>query len=150
MAKGIDFIKSIANTASKTKNTTILEGNKAINEIKSLKDNPEEYFSGVKSLWNNQYNVNNYSKTALNKAGVNIDKGSNIIYDGEQNMTNLTWANKLKLAHLNKDGTWNKKAIAGSALMGYTGLSSVGRLASGGGLYKDSDGNFDIIGLPII
>lgn len=33
---------------------------------------------------------------------------------------------------------------------GFVGASSLGRLASGGGIYKDADGNTDIIGVPFI
>lgn len=33
---------------------------------------------------------------------------------------------------------------------GFVGASSIGRLASGGGIYKDADGNTDIIGIPFI
>lgn len=33
---------------------------------------------------------------------------------------------------------------------GFVGASSLGRLASGGGIYKDADGNTDIIGIPFI
>lgn len=40
----------------------------------------------------------------------------------------------------------DKSSIAGS----YVGLSAAGRIASGGGVYKDADGNTDIIGMPII
>ena len=140
MAKGLDFIKSIANSVSKTNYNSILESNKAINRIKSLKDNPGEYFSGVKTLWNDKYDASNYSENVLKKAGIN----------SKEDINNLNWANKLKLAHLNQDGTWNKKAIAGSAFVGYTGISSGERLISGGGLYRDDDGNFDVIGLPLI
>lgn len=33
---------------------------------------------------------------------------------------------------------------------GFVGASAFGRLASGGGIYKDADGNTDIIGIPFI
>ena len=33
---------------------------------------------------------------------------------------------------------------------GFVGASALGRLASGGGIYKDADGNTDIIGVPFI
>lgn len=32
----------------------------------------------------------------------------------------------------------------------YMGLSSAGRILSGGGIYKDADGNTDLIGIPFI
>lgn len=43
-------------------------------------------------------------------------------------------------------GGYGVKRMAGS----YIAASSAARVVSGGGLYKDRDGNTDIIGLPII
>ena len=43
-------------------------------------------------------------------------------------------------------GGYSAKKMAGS----YMGVSTAGRIATGGGLYKDKDGNSDIIGLPFI
>jgi len=40
--------------------------------------------------------------------------------------------------------------VARGAAAGYIGASAVGRVATGGGLYKDSNGNADIIGVPFI
>lgn len=143
----------------------ILHSNKPINRISSESaswtSNIDPYFSGIKKLFNNKYNLQDVKNIPRNKrnsnANIGLEKGSlvnsdgeNIIYDNKQNMTNLTLNNKLRLAHLNNDGTWNKKAIAGSGLIGYTGLSSAYRLASGGGLYKDNNGNTDIMGIPFI
>ena len=41
-------------------------------------------------------------------------------------------------------------AVAARGGIAYAGVSAVGRIASGGGLYKDRHGNTDIIGLPFI
>ena len=41
---------------------------------------------------------------------------------------------------------WNVGKIAGSAI----GASAVGRIASGGGIYRDKDGNTNIIGVPFV
>lgn len=43
-------------------------------------------------------------------------------------------------------GGYSARKIAGS----YMGVSAAGRIATGGGLHKDKDGNTDIIGVPLI
>lgn len=48
------------------------------------------------------------------------------------------------------DGSLNYGRTAGAVAGTYMGLSTVGRIASGGGLYRDSGGNFDLIGVPFI
>lgn len=55
----------------------------------------------------------------------------------------------VKLAHMDmKTGEYSAKKIAGSAAATYVTGASAFRLASGGGIYKDKDGNTDIIGIP--
>lgn len=45
----------------------------------------------------------------------------------------------------------NEYRISGAkAAAGFMGASSAFRLASGGGIYRDKDGNTDIIGIPFI
>lgn len=56
----------------------------------------------------------------------------------------------LKSLLVNDDGRYSKARIAGAAAGGLMGVSAAGRIASGGGLYRDSEGNFDIIGIPIV
>lgn len=144
---------------------TTLHSNKPINKISNnvifQNTGIAPYLSGIEKLFNNKYNLqdiktmprdkrNSNARIGLKKGSLVNNDGKNIIYDDEQNMTNLTLMNKLRLAHLNNDGTWNKKAIAGSGLVGYTGLSSAYRLASGGSLYKDDNGNTNLIGIPFI
>lgn len=41
---------------------------------------------------------------------------------------------------------WNNKKIAGSVL----GAAAIGRVASGGGAYKDGNGNTNLIGVPFV
>ena len=47
-----------------------------------------------------------------------------------------------------KEDEWrlSGRRVAGA----FVGASALGRLASGGGIYKDADGNTDIIGIPFI
>jgi hypothetical protein len=58
----------------------------------------------------------------------------------------------IKEAHRGDPGAWDTfggysaRKIAGS----YMGVSAAGRIATGGGLYKDKDGNTDVIGVPLI
>lgn len=47
-------------------------------------------------------------------------------------------------AHKKADGSWNGARIAGSYLTGAAGY----RVLSGGGVYKDSEGNPNLIGIP--
>lgn len=72
-------------------------------------------------------------------------------WDGK---SDITGKQLLKSFYTNTDGTWNKSAIAktGAAIgaVGYGIPATVGRIASGGGLYRDNDGKFDVIGVPII
>lgn len=44
------------------------------------------------------------------------------------------------------DGGWNIGKIAGS----YIGVSAAARIASGGGIYKDRNGNANLIGVPFV
>ena len=41
---------------------------------------------------------------------------------------------------------WNNKKIAGSFL----GAAVAGRVLTGGGVYKDGNGNTNIVGLPFV
>lgn len=51
-----------------------------------------------------------------------------------------------KDAYTHADGKLNYKAIAGT----YVGVSLAGRVASGGGLYRDSNGNVNAPGVPFV
>lgn len=57
---------------------------------------------------------------------------------------------KFKMMHMDSHGAYSGKKIAGTIAGGYMGVSAAGRIATGGGLYKDSNGNFNIIGVPFI
>ena len=48
------------------------------------------------------------------------------------------------------DGKVSGSRIALTAFGAYSIPATVGRIASGGGIYRDSEGNFDIIGIPFI
>lgn len=63
---------------------------------------------------------------------------------------NLSMWQKTKALAMNDKGEYSGARIAGMGAAGYMGLSAAGRIASGGGLFRDADGNFDIIGIPIV
>ena len=73
---------------------------------------------------------------------------------GEVGENGLTSWQTIKSLHLKDDGKLNWKQVARTGAVagavGYGIPATVGRIASGGGLYRDSDGKFDIIGVPII
>lgn len=52
----------------------------------------------------------------------------------------------IKSAYTNENGGLNYKAITGT----YIGASLAGRVATGGGLYRDSTGNVNAPGIPFI
>ena len=77
-------------------------------------------------------------------------KNSGKMADAELKDGRYSTKDRLEAMYRNEDGSINKSAIAGTAAAGYVGASAAGRIISGGGLYKDADGNTDIIGSPFI
>lgn len=49
-----------------------------------------------------------------------------------------------------KDGEEEWRLSGARVASAFVGASALGRLATGGGIYKDADGNTDIIGIPFI
>lgn len=50
----------------------------------------------------------------------------------------------------NDDGSLNKSRLAMTAFGAYAAPALAGRVITGGGLYRDDEGNFDIAGIPFI
>lgn len=69
---------------------------------------------------------------------------------GVTDPNDLTFGQKMKAIAMNDKGEYSAGRIAGMGAAGIFGLNAAGRIASGGGLYRDSDGNFDLIGIPFI
>lgn len=88
-----------------------------------------------------------HSNTAINKAGKFLLGESDTGFRGT--LANLAegqgFGQAVKGAYTN-DGALNYKAIAGS----YIGGSLAARAVTGGGIYKDQNGNTNIAGLPFI
>jgi len=100
----------------------ILEGNKAINNL----------FGGVEWIGRTLDNQgNSFART--------FKKGSNEII--EQFGDNP----EVLAEQLNK-ADWDTGKIAGA----YIGTAALGRIASGGGLYRDKAGNTNLIGVPFV
>lgn len=57
-----------------------------------------------------------------------------------------SFGNALKSAYTDSKGNLNKKAIAGT----YVGGAIAGRIATGGGIYRDSTGNTNVPVLPFV
>lgn len=139
----------------------MLHSNKTINQITT---SPREIVQeGIKNLRfsHNKVKASDMNETYLKRARITKkdnkyynDKNEEISIDKDGYMSNLSLNNRFNMSYLNQDGSFNKSKIgthiASSTLLGYGGLSSAGRLASGGGLYRDSNGNFDLMGIPFI
>lgn len=90
---------------------------------------------------------------------INCNKPINDIYEffmGEANTgirgvtkelaNNKGFGEAVKSAYTTADGALNYKAIAGT----YMGGSLIGRVATGGGVYRDSTGNVNLPGVPFL
>lgn len=80
------------------------------------------------------------------------DKGNYVLKDGwKDEQLKLGFWNKAKLAHTDfKTGDYDAGKVAASGLATYMTGATAYRLGSGGGFYRDKDGNTDIIGVPFI
>lgn len=103
------------------KNTGILTSNQAPNAVSSGKDFIYSVFSGVSKMLSPQtYSGENLTRQMLKNTNIAKDvangkvvkngRGKKGVYEGIGHM------DRLKLAHMNSDGTYNKAAIAGSFL----------------------------------
>lgn len=142
--KGMEYVhvKNLKNVGTAEKNIT----KKAIKNKKTGKMNNIK----MTSYSNNKKKIklsNNIQKrpTFGEKTGDFLGGG---IRDTYKNMTtkDMSFGKALKDAHRNPDGKINMKRVAGT----YVAASSVGRIASGGGIMKDKNGNTNVIGIPFI
>ena len=90
-----------------------------------------------------------HSNEAINKIGKNmggsIEVGARLMgKGGYKKADGITDA--LSKTFKNGEGSLNYGKIAGS----YIGVSAAARVATGGGLYKDRNGNTNIAGVPFI
>lgn len=90
-------------------------------------------------------NTSALRKTSLAQRGGDfIGGGARETMKNMKRGENITTA--LKNAHSNPGGGLNMKRVAGS----YVGASAAARVATGGGVMKDKNGNTNLIGIPFI
>lgn len=58
----------------------------------------------------------------------------------------MGWKEGIQAAHQNAEGSYAPAAIAGS----FIAAGAAYRVASGGGVYKDQNGNTNLVGIPFI
>lgn len=101
--------------------------------------------NGLKKAW------------GMTKSGVAPINNANTIVNGENSIIrrafstdrtgdNAKWYDMV----MNKGESDEWRLSGGKVAFGLFGASAAGRLLSGGGIYKDADGNTDIIGIPFI
>lgn len=126
MAKATSFMDDIVKGVKDIGNT--LHSNKAINKIG--KNMGGGFEVGARMMGKAGYNKADSVGEALTRTfatnGDDLYKNGKRIADAKAN--------------------WNYGKIAGS----YIGVSAAARVASGGGLYKDKNGNTNIAGVPFI
>lgn len=119
--------------------STVLHSNRPIKEIGAA----------TKAAFKDTTDARIYKNEKLaNKLGYEMKDGR-LVKENEDPAI-ISNKDRLESMYRNDDGSWNKTAIGGTIAGGYMGVSAAGRVASGGGLYRDSDGNFDLIGIPFI
>ena len=85
-----------------------------------------------------------------------IGQPSETVFNGPNSLFRNLFESSNNTAHwsnivMNKGEEGKEWRLSGGRLAGaFVGASAFGRLASGGGIYKDADGNTDIIGIPFI
>lgn len=123
--------------------STVLHSNQPINNLRTV----------AKDTWKSQMDDRILGNTKIaDKLGYKVEGTGpeKKLLDKNGNQAKISNTDRLKAMYKNDDGSWNKTAIGGTIAGGYMGVSAAGRIASGGGLYRDSDGNFDVIGVPLI
>ena len=126
MAKATSFMDDVIKGIKDTGKT--LHSNEAINKIgKNLGGSFE---AGARFMGKRGYEKTNGIGEALTRTFAN---------NGDQ-----LYKNGKRLTDVKAD--WNYGKIAGS----YIGVSAAARVATGGGVYKDRNGNTNIAGVPFI
>ena len=112
----------------------IMGSNKAVNGFNllgSAKNFTKSLFSGVGRM-GQSYNSKNMTRAMRKRTGIakdvadgKVTKNEKGFYDG------ISAKDRIKLAHMNADGTYNKTAIAGSALTVGIGAAGLGHAVFG-------------------
>jgi hypothetical protein len=133
----------------------ILNANKAINAIKGLLDNGFDYAKKESGMFGGVIG----SARAIKNGGGATREMASIIEQGADGKFNHVasefsrgsiW-DEVKNAHRAVGDEMSIGGYSASKMAGsYMAASAAGRLATGGGLFKDNGGNTDVIGLPLI
>lgn len=100
---------------------------------------------GLNDVWD----MTKRSRKAINSSNT-IANGENSIirnaFSTDRTKADARWYDMVM--NKGKEDEWR---LSGAKVAGaFVGASALGRLATGGGIYKDADGNTDIIGIPFI
>lgn len=87
-------------------------------------------------------------KSPTFKSKTNTSKNSNALVAADSADTYSNWNRAKSLLYDADNGEFSYLRAGGVGIAGITGISAAGRIASGGGLYRDADGEFNIIGIP--
>lgn len=102
----------------------------------------DDLIKGVKDVGNVLHTNNAINKIGKNMGG-SLEVGARMMGKGGYDKVGFK---KAMSQTFKPDGNLNYGKIAGS----YIGVSAAARIASGGGLYKDRNGNTNIAGVPFI
>lgn len=119
----------------------------------------KKFAEGVEQVWdvvkksakgetilNSNKSINKIGSTASNFTGI-IEYGGRVLNnEGFGQAFKKTFGEEIINDAGEKAMRWNNKKIAGSFL----GAAVAGRVLTGGGLYKDGNGNTNIVGLPFV
>lgn len=126
MTKAIDFVRN-------AKGEPILMSNAPVNRVSSGTDFMYSIFSGISKMLSPQsYTKKNLTRGMKKRTNIARDYANGKITRNEKGeFEGISHLDRLKLAHMNKDGTYNKAAIAGSSLVAFGGLSAATHMVGG-------------------
>lgn len=118
----------------------------------------DEAMKGIGNAWKKSMNGETilHSNKAINHIGKNYLGGAEYvtrgIKEGDWDLMKTFGKDKLDEAGkaIMKDGKAVKELNYGKIAGSYIGVGVAARVATGGGLYKDRNGNTDIAGIPFI
>lgn len=126
MASGTNFMKEVAG--------------KALDFVDDIGNFAYKNGKGDLTKLRSNKAINPIGKFLLGESDTGIRGTLGAIKEGK------SFTNAVKGAYQTAEGGLNYKAIAGT----YVGASLAGRVATGGGLYRDSTGNVNAPGIPFI
>lgn len=129
----------------------ILSSNKPINPIDRtmswIRKMADDRIAGSKAIKEELgYEKVGKSRTKISKDGEELKYSKKTGYGDKMS----DWDRAKAMVKDKKTGKYSPTRIAAAGLGAYAVPATAGRLASGGGIYKDSQGNTDIMGIPFI